>query len=55
MESSFIFTASIIALVAAAMLFIEKRPPSQVGMVVAFMLLTWVVYVVLFRGVPHTS
>jgi uncharacterized membrane protein (UPF0136 family) len=55
MESSFIFTASIVVLVAAAMLFIEKRPPRQVGMVVALMLLTWVAYVVLFRGIPHTS
>jgi divalent metal cation (Fe/Co/Zn/Cd) transporter len=55
MESSFFFTAAIVVAVAAAMLFIEKRPPSQVGMVVAFMLLTWVVYVVLFRGIPHTS
>lgn len=55
MESSFIFTGAIIAAVALAMLFIERRPPRQVGIVVAFMLLTWVIYVVLFRGIPHAA
>lgn len=53
MGSSFVFTAGIVLLIAAAMLFIEKRPLSQVVMVVAFMLMSWVVYVLLFRGIPH--
>ena len=53
MESSFIFTAAIAVLVAAAMLLIEKRPPRQVALVVAFMLLSWIVYALLFGSAPH--
>lgn len=52
MEPSHIFTGVIIALIAAAMIFIEKRPLSQVAMVVAFMVLTWVVYWVMFQTAP---
>lgn len=52
MESPHILTGAIIALVAAAMLFIEKRPPAHVALVVAFMGLSWGVYWLLFHATP---
>lgn len=55
MDSSHFFIGVIIALVAAAMIFIEKRPLSHVAMVVAFMLLSWGVYSFLINAAPPPS
>lgn len=54
MESQHFLTVGIIALVAAAMLFIEKRPPAHVALVVAFMALSWGIYWLLFQATPPT-
>lgn len=55
MDSSHFFIGVIIALVAAAMIFIEKRPMSHVAMVVAFMLLSWGVYSFLINAAPPAA
>lgn len=52
MESSNFFTAFVIFLVAGAMIFIEKRPLRKVAVIVALMIMTWVVYLVLFQDTP---
>lgn len=55
MESAHIFIGVIVALIAAVMIFIEKRPLSQVALVVAFMVVSWVVYWLVSQATPPAA